>query len=237
MLFQHPTRLVLAIVLGLCAVPYASMAESSPQPVTTASSLPTWRGCIRNFALQHVKHTAWGVNHSQRDYALSVELAKAEGLNVDEDVLYAAAYLHDLGALDEYRKPGVDHAARSNELVEPILADCKFPLSKLDNVKAVITDHMYYNKPGATPETVVFRDADSLDFLGAIGAARILSLTTRHPWATDSAMALNTLTEFANDIPKGLQTKAAQKIGATRQAELRAFLEHLKTEVSAGEAF
>lgn len=40
-------------------------------------------------------------------------------------------------------------------------------------VREIIGHHMYDRAPGASREAVCFRAADTLDFLGAIGAARV----------------------------------------------------------------
>jgi uncharacterized protein len=93
---------------------------------------------------------------------------------------------------------------------------------------------MYYSNAGAQPEAIVLHDADSLDFLGDIGAARIIALTGEK--APSFAAAVKQLRTFVTDIPPRLITKAAKRIGAQRAAELRAFLDRLYTQTFDGTA-
>src|SRR5262249_43883109 len=104
-----------------------------------------WKKAVASFADAKLQHSAWGVAHGQRNYLLSLELAEEEGLTVDKDVLFAAAYLHDMGGLPAFEKAGVDHAVRSAELCEGVLAQAGFPMEKLAAVKGVILAHTYYN--------------------------------------------------------------------------------------------
>jgi uncharacterized protein len=87
---------------------------------------------------------------------------------------------------------------------------------------------MYYSNPGTQPEAIVLHDADSLDFLGDIGAARMISLTGAS--AESFAREVKTLRDFVRDIPPRLITKTAQAMGTVRAAELQRFLDALKAE-------
>ena len=60
--------------------------------------------------------------------------------------------------------------------LHPKMTDLKrlYDEQKLAIVQDAVSHHMYYHKPGATPEAIVLRDADTLDFLGAVGVARVL---------------------------------------------------------------
>lgn len=77
-------------------------------------------------------------------------------------------------------------------------------------------------------------DADSLDFLGDIGAARMISLTGES--AASFAPAIAALRKFVREIPPRLVTKTAQRIGAERAAELQRLLDALNTETFDGQA-
>ena len=105
----------------------SSSAESSAPiataatPIATAPHSSDWRANIRAFAEAHLQHTAWGPAHGRRDYEMTLSLARAEGVVVDDDALYAAAYLHDMGGIPPYAKAGVDHGDRSIQLVDSVL--------------------------------------------------------------------------------------------------------------------
>ena len=66
---------------------------------------------------------------------MTLDLAREEGMRLDEEAVLAAAYLHDLGALGEYRQPGVDHADRSAQLLAEMLVPRGFPAEKVPLVK------------------------------------------------------------------------------------------------------
>ena len=48
-------------------------------------------------------------------------------------------------------------------------------MAKIDAVRGAIRTHMYYRDP-VGPEALYLHDADALDWLGAIGVARIIGL-------------------------------------------------------------
>ena len=75
-----------------------------------------WHETVRQFAKQHLKSPAWGYSHSVRDYRVARQLAAEDGVALDDDVLYAAAYLHDMAAFAPYEKPDVDHADEDREV-------------------------------------------------------------------------------------------------------------------------
>ena len=78
----------------------------------------------------------------------------------------------------------------------------------------------------------MLHDADSLDFLGAIGAARMIALTGEK--APDFSAAVTALRGFERDIPPRLITKTARAIGAQRAQELQQFLDRLNRETFDG---
>jgi uncharacterized protein len=217
--------------------------SASAQAPTSASTTPAgialdapWKQAVFAFASEKLQHSAWGVSHSERDYLVATRLAAESKLEIDTDVLFAAAFLHDVGAFEAFRKEGVDHTDRAAELVPDILKDAGFPAAKVPMVQDAVRNHMYYRADAKFAESVVLHDADTLDFLGTIGIARILSLTTRHRWANDLATAAKTLDGFNTDLPPKLLTTAAKKIAPVRAAESRAFLDVLKAETEDGKA-
>jgi uncharacterized protein len=82
------------ICLGLTA--RSASAASAPE-----ASAP-WREVVSKFAQDHFHNPAWGYSHCQRDYQLARELAAADGVRLDDDVLYAASYLHDMAAFEPW---------------------------------------------------------------------------------------------------------------------------------------
>jgi uncharacterized protein len=189
-----------------------------------------WRDSVRAFAESHLQHTAWGPAHARRDYEMTLALARAEGITVDDDALYAAAYLHDMGGLPPYAKPGVDHGDRSAQLVDSVLRGTGFPMEKIELVREIVDHHQYYHPPDTLAIAILFRDADILDFLGAIDIARIVSLTTREKIAPDLPSAIEVIRRQMVEMPPRLQTESAKREGERRVEEMRRFLEALARE-------
>jgi len=98
-------NLLLAALLCLRAATIA--AEPPPPQPTTA---PDWRSTVRNFSASHFKNPAWGFSHSMRDYALARALAATDHQTLDDDILFAAAFLHDIAAFPPWEKADLDHS-------------------------------------------------------------------------------------------------------------------------------
>ncbi len=201
------------------------------EPGVTATGIPLnapWKVTVYQLALSTFKHPAWGWQHSERNYRVALALAKGDGLKVDDDVLFAAAFLHDMSAFQPCADPKMEHGDCAAFSSAAILKSAGFPMQKYTAVAAAERGHMYYRDPGTQPEAIVLHDADSLDFLGAIGAARMLSLTGSSK--VDFAGAVKSLRSFLNDIPPKLVTRTARAMAVVRVAELQKFLHALDRE-------
>lgn len=227
--------LFLFLTLGLLSAATPTMPASAP--ARTATGIPldaVWKVRVYELARMTFIHPAWGWQHSERDYDLGMELARNDGLHVDSDVLFAAAFLHDMAAFMPCRGKHLEHGACAALQSPAILRADGFPPAKIPAVQAAERTHMYYMTPGTDPAAIVLHDADSLDFLGAIGAARMLALTGDK--AASFAPAMRTLETFLNVIPPRLVTRSARLLGRQRVAELRALLAELHEETRDGKA-
>lgn len=182
-----------------------------------------WREKLSHL-VEGLPHPAWGAAHVQRVYAMTLRLAGEEDLTIEEEALYAAAHLHDLGALPPYRRTGMDHAERSAAVAGELLPSLGFPPAKLELVQEIILHHMFGADPGPSAEAILFRDADTLDFLGAIGLARLLSLVGLDDWTPDLPAAITLSKRFGRELPDRLCSRSAKGIGRIRQGEMEAFL-------------
>ena len=160
-----------------------------------------WRDTVTALAAKNFHHPAWGASHDRRDYALAKELAAADGVTLDDDVLFAAAYLHDMAAFPPWAE-GRDHADVAADKVDSVLAGTDFPAAKLQAVRDAIRTHMYARDPAA-PEARYLHDADALDWLGAIGVARQFGLVD------DPVRSLQSLME---KVPPHVVTRAGQAL-------------------------
>lgn len=212
----------------------ALIAAQTPVSATGIPLDAPWKVTVYHLAQSTFTHPAWGWQHSERNYDVALQLAQEDGLKVDRDVLFAAAFLHDMAAFQPCADGKMEHGDCAAIESGSVLRQAGFPMQKFAAVQAAERGHMYYSNAGTQPEAIVLHDADSLDFLGDIGAARIIALTGEK--GPSFASAVKTLRKFLIDIPPRLITKAAQRIGAQRAAELRAFLDGLQTQTFDGKA-
>lgn len=225
------------VLLGaLLAVTEGAHAQAPVTDSGIALDQP-WKITVHEFAVQNVKHPSWGLAHSERNYHNTVRLAEAEGVALDTDALFVAAFLHDVGGMPAFRVQGVDHAVRSAEVAEPFLTTAGFPMEKWPLARDMILGHTYYGPSPTEPQVVLFRDADILDFLGAIGIARLTAATGelgRNPTlATPFALAETFITE----MPGRLGTGAARADAACRIEEMKRFIGAVRAYTHDGKAF
>jgi uncharacterized protein len=196
-----------------------------------ASNAGDWRQTVQRFAAQHFKHPAWGYSHSVRDYELAKAMAAEDHVPLDDDILFATAYLHDMAAFAPWdrEKEGIDHSDEGARVVDTVLRGTGFPESKLDAVRDAIRTHMYYRTP-VGHEAVYLHDADALDWLGAIGAARVFALVDPNGGDPDGPNVVKTLEENLAKVPPGVVSPAGKKRLPSRQKELAQFLEDLRRE-------
>ncbi len=175
-------------------------------------------------------------SHQVRLYRLACELAGAQPY--DDDVLYAAAWLHDLGVFighrpeDPVKLASWDHVAYVLREAAPVLLRLGFPSQKIPAVLDVIRDHL----PSATPssfEGVLLRDADILEQLGAVGILRIVSKVGRDTRFVRFSDALRVLRHNAESLPAKLALPKARALAEPRLAILRAFVAASETEAGA----
>lgn len=212
----------------------AGQLVAQAEAVRTLGGIPLdapWKRKLYGFAREKLRHPAWGWTHSERDYLLATEIAAREGLTIDLDVLFAAAFTHDIGAIGEFQKDGVDHAERSVELAEPLLREAGFPTAKFAAVRNAILGHMHDKQPGKGNEAVVLHDADTLDFLGSVGVARRLAVTGN---ASDYSGGIARIREFADKLPERLATQTAKVMAGPRVQEMHQFLATLEAETVNG---
>jgi uncharacterized protein len=223
-------RLAFAALLAcaLLVVPEARATGAGTRTATGIALDAPWKVTVYEMVRAKFHHPGWGWQHSERDYQLATEVAQGDGLTVDNDVLFAAAMLHDMAAFPPYEKAGMEHGDRAAETSEAVLRAAGFPMRKFPAVQAAMRGHMYYSEAGTVPEAIALHDADSLDFLGVVGAARMLALTGSDK--ADVQPALKSLRKFVAEIPPRLITRTARRLGAVRAGELSSLLDHLEAE-------
>jgi uncharacterized protein len=128
---------------------------------------------IENHMLSLMKDSAHDCQHIYRVLYYSLEISRE--MDVEQDILIAAALLHDIGRAEEYRNRSVDHALAGAEMAYRFLLDNGWTKDNALQVRNCIASHRYRNdiKP-ATPEAEILFDADKLDATGSIGIARTI---------------------------------------------------------------
>lgn len=166
-------------------------------------------------------------SHQARLYCLARQVGAL--VEHDDDVLFAAAWLHDLGVFVGHR-PEDPQALASWDWIAyatgqaPVLLDrFGFPKTKVAAVLEAMRTHLPSSEP-TTVEGVVLRDADILEQLGAVGILRTVSKVgrdTRFPLFSD---ALRVLRKNLDYLPGRLRLESARQLAEPRIAALKSFL-------------
>ena len=171
--------------------------------------------------------------HQPRLYAVTRQIGAS--LAYDDDVVFAAAWLHDIGVFIGHRPEDPvalaawDNTAYAITKVPQILRDTGFPIAKHPAVVEAIRTH----QPSAAPTTVegkILRDADILEQLGAIGILRTVCKVGRDTRFNDFSSAAASLRNALNLLPQQLHYATARTLAAPRIQLLQTFLEHLDAE-------
>lgn len=167
----------------------------------------------------------WAVAHAKR----LIELIKkiSVGISYDAPVLELAAYLHDWGALPRYMQKDVEHAIRSRQVVEAELLHC---LELSPDQQTVLLEaielHDYRDlRPTQSPEALLLREADMLEFLGMIGMARDFA---RGPRNVETCY--KRILSRRDDIQGRFTIPRAQEIAQVRLERMEKSLEWLNEE-------
>jgi uncharacterized protein len=172
-------------------------------------------------------------SHQARLYRLAVQLT--DGRPFDDDVVFAAAWLHDLGVFVGHRPTDLaalaawDNVAYAMHETPALLKRFDFPVEKIPAVVELIRTH----QPAAEPtcfEAELLHDADILEQLGAVGILRLVSKVGRDTRFVRFGDALNALRRNAADLPSRLRLPAARRLAEPRLTVLRAFLEAAQAE-------
>jgi uncharacterized protein len=166
-------------------------------------------------------------SHQPRLYRLCTQLASEQPH--DDDILHAAAWLHDLGVFIGHRPD--DSAALANwdcvayamEKTPALLDKFGFPRNKIAAVVEAIRTH----QPSAEPTTfegIVLRDADILEQLGAISILRTVSKVGRDTRFVLFSDALRVLRRNTDELSAKMRLDITRRLAHARIEALKAFL-------------
>ncbi len=194
-----------------------------------------WRQRLTEYLKQQA-NPVHKYGHQPRLYALTQEIAAAmPGIAYDDDIVFAAAFLHDLGVFVGHRPEDPLALATWNHVdyvcihAPALLEGFGFPPNKVHSVLRCIREHQPHDEP-SSPEATLLRDADILEQLGAIGilrtAAKVGSDTRFHRF-TDAERSLQQALET---FPGKLRLAATRSLAQPRIQLLEAFLQSLRSE-------
>jgi uncharacterized protein len=168
----------------------------------------------------------------------------AEEYDVDEEVLFAAVWLHDVGRAKEDRGEIEDHAEWGATEADQILTDLGASDETISAVQNCIRAHRYSNDvEPETREAEILCDADNLDAIGAVGIARCFSFGGEHgftihdpdlPVEADDSDAgetqLNHVQKKLLSLRDRIYTELGRKIAEDRHEYVAEFAERFADE-------
>lgn len=172
-------------------------------------------------------------SHQPRLYLLARSIG--QGMTFDDDVLHAAAWLHDLGVFTGHRpeEPRAlaawDNVAYAVRRAPELLRQFGFPEEKI----AAVLDAIRSHPPQADPlnvEGALLRDGDMLEQLGAVGILRNVCKVGRDTRFATFKDILPVLSRNLAELPGKLRFEAARKEAGARTRILAAFLEAAEAE-------
>jgi len=172
-------------------------------------------------------------SHQPRLYELTK--AVGAGQSYDDDLVFAAVWLHDLGVFVGHRpeEPAAlaawDCVKYAMEKSPEILRRFGFPPEKIPAVVEIIRTHQPAAEP-ASLEGIIVRDADILEQLGAAGILRTVCKLGRDTRFQIFPDALRVLQKNADTLPERLKLPTSRQLAQPRLQVLRAFLAAAQAE-------
>ncbi len=174
--------------------------------------------------------------HQPRLYALTQLVG--QGMRYNDEIVFAAAYLHDLGVFAGHRpeRPEElacwDHVAHAVQQAPAILREAGFPEALIAPVLRAIETHQPRDTPGSV-EAEILRDADILEQLGAIGILRAVAKVGRDTRYATFTPVIAFLERNLAELPGAIRLPTTRALAEPRIALLRAFLEGVRAEAGA----
>ena len=194
-----------------------------------------------------LKDAVHGFDHIERVYHLCEKIGESEGASLE--IVRAAALLHDSqgSAPDGSERP--NHHLLSAEFAGQVLKNEGWVDSQIQAVQHCIRAHRFRHngEEPATIEARVLFDADKLDVLGAIGAARTLgyALKAGTPFFSEPSLKfMQTSEEEPGELHSAyheylfklrkisslLYTKTGRHLASKRQRFLNQYFDELAAE-------
>lgn len=205
-----------------------------------------WQQRLETWLLEHhiCDDGAHDLSHFRRVWRTAQALNESHG--ADEDVLVAAAYLHDIVALrKDHPERHLSSRMAATKAAE-ILEELGFPQDKIPAVRHAIEAHSFSAKiPAESLEARIIQDADRMEALGAIGLARVFYTSGRmqrelfdpedplaqHRPLDDIRFGLDHFFVKLYGLVDTMQTEAGRRMAAERRTVLERYVEDLLREL------
>ncbi len=186
--------------------------------------------------IEYIRREAQPVDkygHQPRLYTLTRLIG--EGMSYDDDVVFAAVWMHDLGVFIGHRPEDPvalaawDNVAYAIDRTPPLLTEFGFPREKIPAVIEAIRTHQPQMDPQSIEGTIV-RDADILEQLGAVGILRAVSKVGRDTRFATFSAAVPGLRRALETLPALLRLESAKVLAKPRIQALGEFLAAVDAE-------
>lgn len=191
-----------------------------------------WREQVIAF-IEREARPAEKFSHQPRLYALTQTIGA--GSEYDDDVVFAAAWMHDLGVFVGHRPEAPeelaawDMVAYAVGVVPGLLTGFGFPATKIAAVLDSIRTHQPHCQPQSV-EATILRDADMLEQLGAAGILRTVCKVGRDTRFHTFADAVRSLEHAVDTLPALLRLQPAKDLAVERVRIHREWLRAAHTE-------
>ncbi|HOB34197.1 MAG: HD domain-containing protein [Firmicutes bacterium] len=172
--------------------------------------------------------------HTLRVLAAAREIGKAEGANLD--IVEMAALLHDVAKLDQ-RCDQVHHAVLGSEIARDFLHQLGLSPEMVDRIAEAVRYHSFDTHcDGLALETLVLKDADRLDEVGALGVIAAAVRAGRQDMDYRHCLAYG-LEDLQNLKAVPFYTASGRKIFAQRLRFMASFWEQARAELAGEKIF
>jgi uncharacterized protein len=203
----------------------------------TEAAERSWRESVIAYIREEAKPVD-KFGHQPRLYELARTIAAERSGEIavcDDDVLFAAAWMHDLGVFlghrpsDPAELAAWDHVPYTIAKSTELLGRWGFPDEKLAAVAEAIRTHQPKDD-AVSPEAIVLRDADILEQLGAVGALRSLVKVGRDTRYATYSDVIPVLERAVATLPGKLRLKPAKDLAEDRVKALAELLAAIRSE-------
>jgi uncharacterized protein len=212
--------------------------------VAVFSPFQTLAAVLLPHAIGSASDGSHDLSHIQRVWKNAATIHATEG--GDAEVLFAATLLHDCVSVEKNASNRAQASTLAAAKASAVLTELGWPQARIANVAHAIAAHSF--SAGIVPVTLeakILQDADRLDAIGMVGAARCFYIAGRmgsalydpaDPQALarshdDKAFAIDHFEVKLFKLASGFQTVTGARLAAVRQKRLRRFLDEFIDEI------